>query len=47
MTPPQFAHDDIATIVVRLPNLDGMVTALTIILRVLFFGGRLDLIAGG
>lgn len=38
MTPSEFANDGIAAVLVLLTNLDGMVPALAVILRVFFVG---------
>jgi hypothetical protein len=46
MAPTELAHHHIATIVVCLAHCDRVVTALAVILRVFFFGSRLEFFAG-
>lgn len=47
VTPAQLANDDITTIVVGLPDGDGMIATLDIILGILLFGGGLDFVFFG
>lgn len=47
VTPTQLAHDDITTIVVGLPDGDGVVATLDIILGILLFSGGLDFVFFG
>jgi hypothetical protein len=46
MTPSEFADDDVAAVVVRFADVDGMIATLAVIFRVLFIGRRFLFLGG-